>query len=201
MMSDEADELISRVAEALKPLPAVDENAKAAVLVAVAAERERERQEARVRRTTGSRWWLATTVVLAASMIVSVVWVRASRSTPPLVAAADGARGTAPVGTAALASRGALDAGAAQPVQLVFRAPAATRVSVVGDFTGWDAGAAAMTQDPASGLWSVTLFVRPGRHVYAFLVDDSIWVRDPRAPIAADADFQRPGSLLLVGRP
>jgi hypothetical protein len=58
-----------------------------------------------------------------------------------------------------------------------------------------------MTRDPASGLWSETLALRPGRHVYAFVVDDSVWMRDPRTPAADDADFGRPGSVLLVGRP
>jgi 1,4-alpha-glucan branching enzyme len=88
-----------------------------------------------------------------------------------------------------------------QPVELVFRAPAAHRVSVVGDFTAWDSHRAEMTHDAASGLWSVRLALTPGRHVYAFLVDDTLWVRDPRAPVAPDADFGRPGSVLLVGRP
>jgi 1,4-alpha-glucan branching enzyme len=105
-----------------------------------------------------------------------------------------------PTAPAALAAR---DAGATtlRPVQLVFRAPAASRVSVVGDFSGWDPNSAVMTRDSGSGLWSVTLRLAPGRHVYAFLVDDSIWVRDPRAPSAPDADFGRPGSVLLVGQP
>jgi 1,4-alpha-glucan branching enzyme len=83
----------------------------------------------------------------------------------------------------------------------VFRAPEARGVSVVGDFNGWNARADAMTRDSASGLWSGTIMVRPGRHVYAFVVDDSVWARDPRTPEAADADFGRPGSVLLVGRP
>ena len=205
-MSDEADELIARVAESLKPLPKVDANAKALVLVAVAAERERERE--RARRSTSRRWWRATAGALVAAMLMSVVWVRAARKARPVPRGGEVATAPAPVGgastvgtAAALAARSVTDAAAPLPVQLVFRAPAAARVSVVGDFTGWDAGAAAMSRDPASGLWSVTLAVRPGRHVYAFLVDDSVWVRDPRAPIAPDADFQRPGSLLLVGRP
>jgi hypothetical protein len=43
--------------------------------------------------------------------------------------------------------------------------------------------------------------VRPGRHVYAFLADDSLWMLDPRSPIASDRDFGRPASLMLVGRP
>jgi len=36
---------------------------------------------------------------------------------------------------------------------------------------------------------------------YAFIVDDSIWMRDPRMPQSRDADFGRPGSVLLVGQP
>src|SRR5471030_2284884 len=167
MMSDEEDELIARVAESLKPLPKVDANAKALVLVAVAAERQRERE--RARRVTGRRWWRATAGALVAAVVMSVVWVRAARNTPAVQPAGDVAMVPAPVGTtgtaaasAALAAHGAADAAAPLPVQLVFRAPAAARVSVVGDFTGWDAGAAAMTRDPASGLWSVTVAVRPG---------------------------------------
>jgi 1,4-alpha-glucan branching enzyme len=74
-------------------------------------------------------------------------------------------------------------------------------VHVVGDFNEWDKEQAAMVRDSASGLWSATLMVRPGRHVYAFVVNDSIWRRDPRAAAAPDADFGRPGSVLLVTRP
>jgi 1,4-alpha-glucan branching enzyme len=104
---------------------------------------------------------------------------------------------------ARLAARDAAnDADAArQPVQLVLRAPNASSVRVVGDFNEWDRERAPMTRDAASGLWSVTLSLRPGRHVYAFVVDDTVWMRDPRATAAPDADFGRPGSVLLVGRP
>jgi 1,4-alpha-glucan branching enzyme len=86
-------------------------------------------------------------------------------------------------------------------VQVVLRAPAAQHVSVVGDFNAWDTHADAMSRDPVTGLWSHTLALRPGRHVYAFVVDDSVWMRDPRSPEAADEDFGRPGSVLLVGQP
>ena len=83
----------------------------------------------------------------------------------------------------------------------MLRAPSAHRVSVVGDFNGWDTHANTLMRDPASGLWSATVALRPGRHVYAFIVDDSIWMRDPRMPQSRDADFGRPGSVLLVGQP
>jgi len=86
-------------------------------------------------------------------------------------------------------------------VQLVLRAPAARTVSVVGDFNAWDAHANTMTRDPESGLWSHSVALRPGRHVYAFVVDDTVWMRDPRSPEATDEDFGRPGSVLFVGQP
>jgi hypothetical protein len=204
MVSDEQDEMIERIAGRLRPLPDVDPAARARVLVAVAAERERDRDRERVarRRPRVLRWVAAG--ALAAGLAFSVLLVGRGRDTgavavAPVQSAAPAVAPGASV-PAVLATAG--DASAARrQVQLVFRAPAAKRVNVVGDFTGWDPAQAAMTRDPDSGLWSVQLMLTPGRHVYAFLVDDSVWVRDPRAPAAPDADFGRPGSVLLVGRP
>ena len=50
-------------------------------------------------------------------------------------------------------------------------------------------------------VWTVTLSVTPGRHVYSFVVDGERWIADPRAPRATDTDFGRPGSVLFVGTP
>ena len=202
-MTDEQDEMIDRITAALRPLPEVDPSARARVLVAVAAERERDRaSEKRVRTGRARVWWmrgagLAAAAALAAFMLRGVVASeRADTPTPRVAASSVGS-----AGATVLAAHGSLDATARQPVQFVFRAPLATRVSVVGDFTGWNPDSAVMTRDAASGLWSVTIPLTPGRHVYAFLLDDTLWVRDPRAPAAPDADFGRPGSVLLVGRP
>jgi hypothetical protein len=41
----------------------------------------------------------------------------------------------------------------------------------------------------------------PGRHVYAFMVDDSLLVLDPRAPKSRDPDLGAEGSIRIVGRP
>lgn len=205
-MTDERDVVLDQILSALRPLPQVDDAAKARVLIAVAAERERDREQAARRLTRRARWrWSGAAVGLAAAALVAAALLR-SPSEP--AAAVAGASPSAPAVLSApsgaqLAARNA-DAEAAvarQPVQLVFRAPAATTVRVVGDFNAWDAERAPMTRDAASGLWSVTLLLRPGRHVYAFVADDSVWVRDPRAAAAKDADFGRPGSVLLVGRP
>jgi hypothetical protein len=204
-VSDEHDETIERIAAALRPLPAVDASAKARVLVAVAAERAKA-----VERGSGRAWraarWGSAIIGLAAAAAFATFTLRGGGRSATYGAGAAGATASStnatPASVAAPATLAASsDAAAMQPVQLVFHSADARRVSVVGDFTGWDERRAAMTRDPASGLWSITLALRPGRHVYAFLVDDSVWVRDPRAPVAADADFGRPGSVLLVGRP
>jgi hypothetical protein len=200
---DETDETIIRIAAALRPLPEIDPAQKARVLVAVAAERERARE----RRVRVARAWRlgGGAAVVAAAGLVAAVWLRTPR--PRADVATSGRTVSAPVAGAADSTRAdarlAGDAKVAgyKSVQVVLRAPAASRVSVVGDFNAWDTDADAMSRDPATGLWSHTLSLRPGRHVYAFIVDDSVWMRDPRSPEAVDEDFGRPGSVLLVRQP
>ena len=205
MDDDIKDEVIERIAARLRPLPEVDPAARARVLVAVAAERERDRERRRLAaRPRRAAWWTAGAAAVAAAIALAVILPRRVEVSPgaPHLASSP-ALTSAQAAVAGPTALAASDAGAAalRPVQLVFRAPAAHRVSVVGDFSGWDPGSAVMTRDSGSGLWIVTLRLTPGRHVYAFLVDDSLWVRDPRAPSAPDADFGRPGSVLLVGQP
>jgi hypothetical protein len=85
-------------------------------------------------------------------------------------------------------------------VKFVFVAPQASKVSVVGDFNGWDTTATAMVRTPNSSVWTVTLPLTTGRHVYSFVVDGSIWTADPSAPLAPDDGFGRPNSVRIVGR-
>jgi hypothetical protein len=198
-----ADPAIERIAAALRPFPDVDPSAKAGVLVAVAAARVRDAEEAarrRSRRRTFALGALAAGLVAVAAMAAGGTLDLRRADGPDVVAAASPPMGAVPASLAAAAAPVAGEA-VTVTVQLVVRAPAARAVSVVGDFTGWEKDRVPMTRDPASGLWSATVMVRPGRHVYAFVADDSIWMRDPRAPVVEDADFGRPGSLLLVARP
>ena len=208
---DEQDAVLDRVIASLRPLPAVDDLAKARLLIAVAAERERDREHAaRQRAGAGriARWAMRAGLLAAVGLATIYVprYISANGTRSPET----GAGPSRPIAVTTNAPSSARLAGAdasassetaPQEVQLVLRAPDASRVRVVGDFNGWDQAQAPMTRDPVSRLWSTTLSLRPGRHVYAFVVDDTIWMRDPRAPAARDADFGRPGSVLLVGRP
>ena len=197
---DEHEELLARVVESLRELPEVRPESTARVLIAVAAERQRQR-EAAVSRIRHKRRWLVGGAVAAAAGVIAALSMlpTATRSDPRVVVATNDAVGKSVVAVPTSNSTGVEDA--ARPVQLVLSAPGARSVRVVGDFNGWDDRRSPMARDDASGLWNVSVMLRPGRHVYAFVVNDTQWVRDPRATPAPDADFGRPGSVLLVGRP
>ena len=200
-MTEPRDPAIERIAEMLRPLPQVRPAAVAGLLVAVAAERERARERQRAASPRRRQWIIRG---VGAALAAGLIGVLVLRGSSPGVSSAVGTRaGAATTPELSLAARGGASdvAGAPQEVELVLRAPSASRVQVAGDFNGWNQHEAPMRRDPASGLWSARLTLRPGRHVYAFVVDDSLWVPDPRAPAATDADFGRPGSVLLVGRP
>jgi 1,4-alpha-glucan branching enzyme len=65
----------------------------------------------------------------------------------------------------------------------------ARKVSLVGDFNGWDERATPMIQQQANGTWSARIPLPPGRHDYAFVVDGTRWVVDALAPQAPDAGY------------
>lgn len=81
--------------------------------------------------------------------------------------------------------------------QFVLERADAQSVSLVGDFNEWQGGVTPLTR-MESGLWTVSVPLTPGRHVYAFLIDGTLLVADPRAPQAGDADYGREGSVVMV---
>jgi hypothetical protein len=91
------------------------------------------------------------------------------------------------------------DSVAPRAVKFVLIAPQASRVSVVGDFNGWDTGAAPAERQ-ADGSWVAFVNLTPGRHVYAFVLDGSHFVPDPSAPIAPDDGYGQRNSVALVPR-
>jgi len=83
-------------------------------------------------------------------------------------------------------------------VKFVFVAPNAGKVSLVGDFNDWDETRSPMVRAEKDGLWSVTLPLSVGRHVYAYIVDGN-WLTDPSAPVADDG-FGHRNSVRLVSK-
>jgi hypothetical protein len=195
-MIEERDELIERVVHSLSPLPQVRSGAIARVLMAVRA--NQARPVPRWRRAV--RWVEETSVparvaglLVAASLVVGFVARGTFTVEGPVL----------PEGTQ-LAMQPAANASAesrAVPVALALQLANAKSVSVVGDFNGWDPTATPMERVAGTGTWSATLLAKPGRHTYAYLVDGSTLVADPRAPRAKSADFGGDASVLMVRTP
>jgi len=76
-------------------------------------------------------------------------------------------------------------------VRVIFYAPGARTVSLVGTFNQWDSHAAPLARTAAAGVWTTTLALPLGQHQYAFLVDGDQWVTDPGAPTVDDGFGQR----------
>jgi 1,4-alpha-glucan branching enzyme len=93
------------------------------------------------------------------------------------------------------ASTGATDATVL--VRLVVLQPEARTVDVAGDFNGWDPTRTPLEQ-AASGAWTVTIPLQPGRYEYMFVVDGKQWVGDPFAVEQADDGFGLRNAVLDV---
>lgn len=87
------------------------------------------------------------------------------------------------------------------PVQFTLRDVRAAQVALVGDFNGWSQSTTLLEPGREAGTWSVTVPLSAGRHVYAFVVDGTTWMTDPRAQRSRDLDFGRENSVLIVQAP
>lgn len=203
---EQRDETIERMRAVLTPLPSVAPSSIARVLAATA------------HRRPPSAWarfgeWIGTPslslaragALAAATLVIGFVArgaMRPDANAPSVTQAPTAAAGGASTAAATAPSLQAANAnGARVAVQLVFDAPDARSVSVVGDFNDWQPTATPMRRLEAGQPWSALVLIPPGRHAYALLVDGTRWVADPRAPRARDDDFGKPQSVLFVQTP
>lgn len=91
------------------------------------------------------------------------------------------------------------DSVAPRAVKFVLVAPQASRVSVVGDFNGWDTTATPAKREP-DGSWTAFVPLSPGRHEYSFVLDGSHFVPDPTAPLGPDDGYGQKNSVMIVSR-
>jgi hypothetical protein len=83
-------------------------------------------------------------------------------------------------------------------VEIVFFAPAAESVDVVGDFNQWDSGLDRMSRFGDEGLWRARLELPPGIYQYGFFIDGRQWSKDPRAESFLADGFGGENSVLFV---
>jgi hypothetical protein len=206
-MSDaEHDPLLRRAVEELRQMPAVDPEAVRRLIGAAAAARVTPVDaELGGRRSAvaGRHAWIL--IGLAAAGLVGFMTRGrfVSSAAQPANTIAASAPSTAPPSQPAAFLH---DVSAADPSLMTIPQPfvienaVAHRVSVVGDFNTWNPAATPMLRSP-QGLWSAVVPLAPGRHIYGFMIDDSLFVLDPRAPKSRDPDLGTEGSVMMVGRP
>lgn len=68
-----------------------------------------------------------------------------------------------------------------QAQEFFYRAPEATSVQLVGDFTHWQSRPIQMHKR-SDGIWRAEVALPPGKHHYRFLVD-GVWCDDPECTI------------------
>ena len=203
----EPGSVVDRAIDALRVMPVVGDAAVARVVEAAARSRAQDAAPNEddllpPQGDSGSAWPARATFAAAAVIAIALIGLEVWRAThlgmlvsPPIATTAH--RVTAPAVVAAASPNTAESA----PIltQFVFDGHA-RHVSLVGDFNNWDERSTPLVREPGSALWSVTVPIPRGRHIYAFMVD-SVWTVDKRAPVASDPDFGVTGSVILVGRP
>ncbi|HTE43811.1 MAG TPA: isoamylase early set domain-containing protein [Gemmatimonadaceae bacterium] len=139
-----------------------------------------------------ARAWLPWWVGIAAAGVAFVIGLGVGRT--------GGARTTVAStgGRPTLVSQVASIGGGEQSIAFVFVAPAARKVSLVGDFNGWDASATPLQRTDGRNTWSIAVRLPPGRHVYAFVIDGATWVADPQAPLAPEQWFGQRNSVIVI---
>lgn len=214
MSGPSGDSVVDRAIDELRKLPPIDDLAVRRIVTAAAAHAESielDASEPRRRRDRRSlRPWIAVGLTAAAAAVGFMVrgaWSPRSAIGPAEPAAAATTRAVPaasasarPMQTIQTVASPSTDA-APVPLQFVLRNGTARRVSVVGDFNDWNPGSARMVRSPRGDLWSITIPVRPGRHTYGFMVDDTMFTLDPRALKTRDPDLGVEGSVIIVGRP
>ena len=205
MTDADHDPLLQRAIDELRQVPPLDRDAVRRVVSAAAAARLSAADEPvfveRAARGRSIRIWSAIGMAAAAAVVGFVVrgqWRTGGE--PSAVVTTLAPTSAAPATTLQTAASSDADA---KPIlqQFVFDNARAKRVSVVGDFNTWNPTSAVMTRSSDGGLWSAIIPITPGRHIYGFMVDDSLFTLDPRAPKVRDADLGTDGSVVIVGRP
>lgn len=200
MTDHETDPLVQRAVDELRRLPPLDEAAVRRIAGAAAAARLVSADDPVV----GSfrprvRWWVTIGLAAAALVVGFIARDLVSSETRAPVEIA-----RAPLPTVAPAPMHVAGAGSdvgLMPQQFVFDNTTARRVTVVGDFNNWSPTATPMSRSSDGAPWSVIVPLTPGRHVYGFMVNDSLFILDPRTPKARDPDLGTDASVLMVGRP
>jgi len=81
--------------------------------------------------------------------------------------------------------------------EFTYENQAATRVSIVGTFNDWNKDANPMTLE--NGTWKTRINLKPGKHEYQFVINDTDWVTDPKQDKSAENKYEGKNSVIEIG--
>jgi 1,4-alpha-glucan branching enzyme len=97
---------------------------------------------------------------------------------------------------------------AGEVVTFRFKSPAARTVQLAGDWPGnnWAEGDAEagevlvglMTKSAEGTFWEATVYLKPGRYRYRFLINETQWALDPLNPRVVDDGRGGKANLLIM---
>lgn len=73
----------------------------------------------------------------------------------------------------------------------------AEKVSLVGNFNAWNKSTNPMKKE--DGIWKCTLKLKPGRHEYQFVINDTNWIVDPKSDKNINNKYEGKNSVIEVG--
>jgi 1,4-alpha-glucan branching enzyme len=73
----------------------------------------------------------------------------------------------------------------------------ATKVSIVGTFNDWNKDANPMTLE--NGSWKTRITLKPGKHEYQFVINDTDWILDPKRNISVENKYDGKNSVIEIG--
>jgi len=199
MTDPHIDPVVNRAVSELRKLPPVDRDAVSRIVAAAAAARVSPAADDDVVAMPPRRRPWGLTLGLAAAALVAGFVLRGVFTSPPAPSTMATRQPTAAVTTTPVTAGDP----ESMPIATAFTLErgAANRVSLIGDFNSWNPTATRLVRQPGTNIWTVVTPIRPGRHVYAFMIDDTMLVLDPRASRAKDPTLNVDVSVVMVGKP
>jgi len=87
-------------------------------------------------------------------------------------------------------------AGAGIEKEFTLEHATATKVSIVGSFNDWNKDTNPMTLD--NGTWKTRINLKPGKHEYQFVINDTDWITDPKQDKSAENKYEGKNSVIEV---
>jgi len=84
-------------------------------------------------------------------------------------------------------------------VRFTLMAPGAARVSVVGDWNGWNPEANLLADSNNDGVWEIEIpLMRNKEYRYQFNIDGDLWIPDPESSLQVDDGFGGKNSIIGI---